>query len=343
MLLMHLFPGARYRLPPIPQLLAFGRHPHAAELERRHDQWLRTSCPFATNAGRQRFLSHRSALWTAATFPTTEPVRFHDLSRLTSLLFAFDDLCLDHTDSGVRTAKSSLADCLGVLKGEPPSTEYGQALHGIWDGMGLRMPPGQRDRLIAALTDFAHGCFTEMVSRADQTVPDFPSYVRLRIQQSLAAWIYFILTEYAAAVDLDAESREALDGLHWLSAEHLLFANDLFSFRAEHFGGDHLNAVCVMTAAGASLQNAVDELVRLLSAREHEMAAALATLRADAPPRVLAYLEKLEYVVSGNLAQARFAPRYHGTQDFIDHPIGQGTVTLRPDRTEHSALKQKAE
>jgi hypothetical protein len=333
----HIQPGARYQLSAVPLLLAQGCHPKAAELERRHDHWIATRYPFSSAHARARFLFHRSALWTAATYPTTDEDRFHDLSRLTSFLFAFDDLCGDHTDTGLQHVRAVLNDCLGVMHDHEPATPHGTALADIWTDMSTRMPPRQRRRLTDAVVDFSRGCFTEIASRAHRVVLDFDNYVWVRLQQSLAAWIYFILTEYAAAVDLDDDVLDHLRPLHWACAEHLLYANDLFSFRAEHFADDHVNALCILTIEGATLQQAIDHITKLVTQKERQVAAGIARIlnsssRAHADVRT--YLKKLEYVISGNHSQARFAPRYHGTHTYIDHPIEKGTITLWPDHTE---------
>ncbi|MEU1779056.1 hypothetical protein ABZ545_06130 [Streptomyces abikoensis] len=329
----HIAPGARYRLARLPRLLSLGRHPRTARLEQAHDQWLRAHYPFATAHERERFLSHRSTLWTSVCYPATDDERFHDLSRLTSFLFAFDDLFLSAGATNRRQAQSVLDDSLRVLDGRCPRTPHGTALAGIWAGMSRRMPPEQRCRLTAAVHDFSRGCHAETAARSGAIALDFDGYVRLRTEQSLAAWVYFVLTEYAAGVALDQDTRAALRPLHLACAEHLLFANDLFSFRAEHFAGDHINAVCVLTRSGTGLQESVDRLVSLVTTREHRVAALLRASADAAGPDVRRYLTALEHVVSGNLAQSRFAPRYHGTTAFIGRPIEAGTVTLWPDRT----------
>ncbi|WP_028815210.1 terpene synthase family protein [Streptomyces flavidovirens] len=333
--------GAVYELAAIPLRLARQRHPAITKLERWHDLWLTEHYPFPTDRARDTFLAQRSALWTAFTYPVTDEDRFHDLARLTSFLFAFDDLFLQSSPDSSTDVEQVLNDTLHVMQGGAPATAHGRALADVWQAMAQRMPARQRHRLTEAARGFARGCLREVSSRAQGSVLDLASYTSVRLEQSLAAWVYFILTEYAAGVDLTDPVLARLRSLHWACAEHLLFSNDLFSFRAEHFAGDHVNAVCVLLTAGATLQQAIDKLVNLVALKEQQIADMLTTLRSSrlgADCAVAAYLHNLEYVISGNLEQARFAPRYHGTADFIDRPIARGTVTLHSDRTDHQLL-----
>ncbi|MER5312432.1 terpene synthase family protein [Streptomyces sp. NPDC002773] len=334
-------PGATFELPALPRQLATGRHPAIDRLEPLHDQWMRQNYPFPTENALSAFLSQRSALWTAVTYPATDEARFHDLSRLTSFLFAFDDLFLRKGPNAAADVKRIFTDMLTVLDGGTATTAYGTALADIWHDMAGRMPARQRHRLRTATEDFGRGCFTEMPSRAPDAILDLTSYTTLRLEQSLAAWVYFILTEYAAGVDLPDDTLTQLRPVHWACAEHLLFSNDLFSFRTEHFAGDHVNAVCVLLADGATLQQAINQVADLISDKEQQVTDMLTAVRASglgADRYTTAYLHHLEYVISGNLEQARFAPRYHGTSGFIHQPIDRGTVTLHADRTGHLSL-----
>ncbi|MCX4633080.1 MULTISPECIES: terpene synthase family protein [unclassified Streptomyces] len=331
--------GATYELCAIPRLLAQHRHPNIERLEPRHDRWLTEHYPFATDHARDAFLAQRSALWTALTYPVTDEDRFYDLARLTSFLFAFDDLFLQAGPKSHTDAKQVLEDTLQVMQGGPPATAHGSALAQIWQTMAQRMPARQRHRLVEATQDFATGCFREVSSRQRGSVLDLANYTSVRVEQSLAAWVYFILTEYAAGVDLPDPVLARLRPLHWACAEHLLFSNDLFSFRAEHFCGDHVNAVCVLLETGATLQQAIDKIVGLVTLKEKQVADMLTALRhsrlgAESGPES-AYLRHLEYVISGNLEQSRFAARYHGSAELVHRPIHSGTVTLFTDRTDH--------
>ncbi|TDU67114.1 terpene synthase family protein [Streptomyces sp. KS 21] len=330
--------GSAYELSAIPRRLARHRHPDINNLEPRHDRWLTDQYPFPTDDARDAFLAQRSALWTALTYPVTDEDRFHDLARLTSFLFAFDDLFLQGGPDSSTDVKRVLKDTLRVMQGGPPATAHGSALAEVWQAMAQRMPARQRHRLTEATRDFARGCLREASSREQGAVLDLTSYTGVRLEQSLAAWVYFILTEYAAGVDLPDRVLAELRPLHWACAEHLLFSNDLFSFRVEHFSGDHVNAVCVLLTVGSTLQQAIDKIVELVTIKEQQVADMLTRHRRSrlgADRRVAAYLHNLEYVISGNLEQSRFAPRYHGTADLIHRPIERGTVTLHADRTDH--------
>jgi terpene synthase-like protein len=333
-----ILPGTHYILPELPRLLRSRRHARSEDLELRHDQWLREWFPFATAADQRRFLDQRNALWTTMTYPTLDDERFYELARLTSFLFAVDDLCLRRDEAVTPRADVLFSDILAVLSGKPSDTAHGTALADIWATMGRRMPARQRCRLIVAVRGFARGCHTEMASRSTDTVLGFDRYRRLRVEHSLAAWLYFILTEYAAGVDLDDFVLDRLRPLHRIAAEHLLFANDLFSFRAEHFADDHVNAVCALVANGAGLQSTIDRMAHLIITRERDLVIARDRLLASALGArndVHAYLAALEYVISGNLEQSRFAPRYHGTSEYIAHPIQAGKIILWRDRTEY--------
>lgn len=334
----HLNAGDSYRLRDIPQLLACASHPNAVELERRHDAWLRRCYPFATPEAAERLMAQRNPLWTAACYPRADDDRYYDLDRVNSFLFAFDDLCQDYSDDGVSTAKQLMADCLSVMGGERAHTSIGAAWADIWASMGPQMPEHLRVRMVDTMADFGRGVLTEMSSRAAGTIMDFGTYRRVRLRQSLGAWMYYTFTEYAAGVALTRDTLDELEDLHWECAEHLLYSNDLFSFRAEHFHGEHINAVCVLTSDGASLQEAIDHITALVTDKEHQVARRLDTLRSSplgSNPQVGVYLEHLEYEVSGNLHQSRYAPRYHGTEAYIGHPIQAGHITIWPDRTEY--------
>ena len=334
----HLNPGDSYRLRDIPQLLACAIHPNAVELERRHDAWLRRCYPFASAEAAERLFAQRNPLWTAACYPRADDDRYYDLDRVNSFFFAFDDLCQDYSDHGVSTAKRLMADCLSVMDGEEARTSIGAAWADIWASMGTRMPDGLRVRMADAMADFGRGVLTEMSSRAADTIMDFDTYRHVRLHQSLGAWMYYTFLEYTVGVALTRDVLDELEDLHWECAEHLLYSNDLFSFRAEHFHGEHVNAVCVLTSDGASLQEAIDHLTALVTDEERRVARRLDMLRSSPlgrNPQVSAYLEHLEYQISGNLQESRYAPRYHGTEAYVSHPIQAGRVTIWPDHTEY--------
>ncbi|MEU9087366.1 hypothetical protein [Streptomyces sp. NPDC048357] len=77
------------------------------------------------------------------------------------------------------------------------------------------------------------------------------------------------------------------------------------------------------------------EATRDFAQQVADMLTVLRRSRLGADRTVAAHLHNLEYVISGNLEQARFAPRSHGTAELIHRPIDRGTVTLHAGHTDH--------
>jgi hypothetical protein len=196
--------------------------------------------------------------------------------------------------------------------------------------MRPRLSAGPRRRFPAAAAGYAS---VELAAPAVAAAADLASYLELRVQQSMALCP---LTEYAAGVSLSAAARRGLAGLHQACAEHVVLANDLFSARREHFAGDHANAVCLLTTAGRTLQQAADQIVTQIQDTDAQAAAGLARVTGAAVPAgIRRYVQQLGRAVAGNLLHARSAPRYHGTGEFTARPIGAGEIALWPGRTHH--------
>jgi len=336
-------PGEEFYLPEFPYLLPAMNHPEAAQIHAESKQWVQRNMRFALDSDREmdELLEEGAALWTCLVLPTARRDRLRLLCDYTEYLSVFDNAMVDRARIGsdVEAAKALFARVVNILddKAVGQDFEYGRVLQSIWRQMRPDLPDRQWDRFMYEVRRFLAGCVHEITSRAEDTVFDFDTYIKVR-RDSVGMGMYFVLGEYGLGIDLSdrleqhAELREIID----IALEHIMLTNDVFSFRNEASMDDYVNALAVLCLTeDMPLQSAVDRLFAIIEARRTAFMAARTAIEAGElgeDPEIRAYLDALWHMMAGNLAWSYLTSRYNG----VGHAwngVRAGIVTLYPDRT----------
>ncbi len=341
-----IYSGAEFILPAIEEILPSRCHPYAAQAEELDAKWVQAWVPFKDSREEESFLARRCTYWVSWAYPYLAAERFLAMCNFSSLVFALDDV-LSLSDAYTEENRGRICqEFIDAMSGssrkidEPPS--WASGTHDSWQRITRKLSPQQRHRAVQAFSDHLTTSAIENTARSSWSTLDITAYVKIR-RQTLAAPLYHVLTEYATEVDLTEDYRvhkSAMANLHTLAADHWLYANDIFSFRKEYFSGDGMNSIQLLLGQGASLQQAIDQIVSLLESTQRQFAKEVQSLKSFFGNRLdmLTYLDALVLAVSGNLSWSRRTPRYHGS-GYLTHPIRSGTIALYPDRTVYSPLE----
>lgn len=302
-------------VPRVDTALPVPLHSDAETITQRGICWLRAQLPFESDTRRELFLEEGHCLWVCLLFPYGERDRVQNICDLTLLLFATDDALVDRATDGHALCGTAAA----VLSGrEPPGTSpWAGALRDVWERLNADMSPSQLDRVRRAIKLLYRGALHERRLRTARHIPTFAEYMALR-KASVGASIYFVLAEYARAIELEGSPLRdpALRALRDIACEHLILTNDLFSFRKELDAGDAINAVAVLQQERRLDELQATTLIReLVEDRERiflEQRAAIAASQLGSEPSVHLTLEGFGDLLAGNLRWSCLTPRYHG-------------------------------
>ena len=336
-------PGTQFYLPELPYLLPALAHPQSELICKESESWIRDELRFALTDERETelLLEEGASLWTCLVLPTAEADRLRLMCKYTEYLSVFDNAMVDPAKIGgdPEAAKDLFRRIAGILNDAPDAVDFawGRALQELWLPMRAGFTDAHWDRFMAEVRRFLSGCVSEIASRAQQSVFDYETYLRVR-RDSVGMGMYFVLGEYGLGIDLTdrlAASRPLRDLID-LALEHIMLTNDLFSFRAEAAMNDYVNAVAVLCLSeGLPLQSAVDRVFMTIEQKR----SAFLQLRTDiensdlgTDPDVRAYLDAVWHMMAGNLQWSYLTSRYNG-HGHTWNGARSGVVTLFDDRT----------
>ncbi|WP_151770363.1 terpene synthase family protein [Streptomyces abyssomicinicus] len=336
--------GGGFHLRELDLTLSTAWHPRALEWEATTRGWMED---VLAGTGRDRPLLEacvRDAPWWACLcYPATvDEDRMADVLRVTICFFLMDDAI--YTSHLARGSIGDLLEEFVQIWADPrarPATALGHFLAGTWRGMSRRMPPGLRERWIAATAAFADGTAREIGARADGRDLDPSAYRQMR-DDSMAAAVVHLLGEYSTGLDMSQEIAarpERFTRIWQVANDHLLDVNDLLSFRKEYCDGNDFQHSLVYTGVtvdGLTLQQSVDRLCTRIEETERRFRA----LSQEFPePRMRRYLRQVERGIAGSRDYSLIAYRYHGPGFARRHGGGyvpartSGWLTLTPRRT----------
>lgn len=312
-----LVPGTRIRLRSVQCRSEPRIHPDFPVIMQRNGDWVRRYLP-----GNDRVFRHNYPLFDAVSYPDGITERVYQSSRITTLMFEADDL----------------AEIGGQLEQEKP--DAGDSAFGsAFTSLRRQMRPDLYGQFIAAWRDW-HAAVGELRGYHEaRLLPDLHTYLPLR-RRDVALGAYTLYIEYALGLDEITSLRNTdpeLDSVRWHAVDHCMLTNDLYSFRNEALKGLYVNAVAVLRARGAGLQQAFDTVQDAITQAERDMGIASEHLsnRYHDHPEVRRYLRALWDFIAGNLFWSRVAYRYNGPAGW--NGLREGTLVMQPGGTEIAA------
>ncbi|MFJ1455289.1 hypothetical protein [Nocardia sp. N2S4-5] len=274
-----------------------------------------------------RFLEDHYIPWDAMVFPTAPVDRVLELSCVTSLFFAIDDLAL---------VEQALFE--RVERAWQEQHPYGRAFADIFGRLRSRMRPHVWERFVARQEDWFQYTAEENSYRSRNEFPDLENYRRIR-EQSIGMYSYIVLLEYLHDLDLGSIGDDPdLAQAARLTCDHITLTNDLLSMRKEILAGDEFNSVlCVMRDRGISLQSAVYTVCDLAAEDDRQLTQLSDDLRLryrghPAEHDLGTVLDGLGLLRAGNLGWSWITPRYHGP-GYRWTGMTSGYATFGPNRT----------
>lgn len=340
--------GATFYLPEPIGLLSWRLNDRFAEISTDYARWVRTQLR-PTSSELAAILAAQSDLFVGWCYPGASQERACVLSRLTALLFLVDDVTsqsMTDVRAGVSATTQAILDViLAIMNGDGASCSAGDrgipvawltACSRVFDSLRAGMPVSQWKRFVQAMGRWGAGTVGEAAPRTESVTLAFEDVVALRVVSS-GSEPYAILVEYGLGIDVsDLAQHPQVRRIYDAMARHAALTNDLHSFRAEHYRGDHVNAVAMgCRFEGLSLQDSINRVCETIADAERDFVGWRAEiLDADLGqrPGIREYLDGMGHIMAGNVRWSHGCPRYHGTCHTWSG-LTHGTVTLLPDRT----------
>ncbi|KAF4469938.1 terpene synthase [Fusarium albosuccineum] len=260
-----------------------------------------------------------AALW----YPQASKPRIETLALYTTWLMCWDDAVdANEGDLAADFARAErwrsqtldmIPDALKVdEKGRELSEDGGDPINSVFRQFGSRYceaaPGDQRRRLHDEIQSFILSCATEQKLRLDRQIPEFDSYINLRIA-TVGGNMLCSLVPYATQEALPATPASAVYADHmWLQVSILLgLLNDMLSLKKELRTDCALNAVTTMMEPGTELDTVVARLVNMMKLAIQDFDDAgeklLETAGSDQELRgvVTRYIDGCRAVVTGTL------------------------------------------
>jgi terpene synthase-like protein len=333
--------GDTFHLPPPTAKLPARVNPDTLLVEHLSAQWARRylRSAFHTDEELDGYIRQQSGLWGCYVAPGVRADILLLIVEWTSALFLLDDALIGSAAAKV-FARQTLSG--SGRPGVSADTELGfeAAIDDLWIRTRAALSAPLYERLVRNLNRYLDGALAETSYHTSDQIPDPESLLEQR-RETVAIRFFLVLVEAGIGIELSDAALAEMEPATLRALEHISFVNDLFSFRREHYEGDHINLITALrTHENLTLQDAVDRIYVLLSEAEDALLRSCRQLLChDRDPAVDAYLDALCHFAGGNQHWSYIAARYHG-DEFRWNGVRTGTVTLLPDRTVFTAGAQ---
>jgi hypothetical protein len=329
--------GESFRLPELSTQLPLRVHPQAPVAEVVSGQWSRHHLAGAFDSATQldRYLQRRSCTWGTYLAPRVSFEILVLLLEWTETLFVVDDLALDPATTAHLI--DALQDLLDGKRAETGGTGPDEivlaAVGNLWRRTTAALPPPLASRTRRSLRTYLESTRQEGSFRNVGTFPDFDAYLLGRTE-SVAIRFFMNLVEGGMGLIMDEDAYQEAERARMHALEHIALANDLLSFRKEHYAGDYMNAVGVMRAnEDLSLQECIDRICSTIDACEAAFIETARALKRTTSHRAMNdYLRSWAWAIAGNQHWNHISTRYHG-EHFQWNGLKSGTVTLTAELT----------
>ncbi len=330
---VHVVPGTTFFLPEVSCGTIARVHPAYPTIYEDNAAWVARFVPFTSNDAMVRAFERRYPMFDCLCFPDGIAERIFHSSCLSFLMFEIDSLAVVEHAIFDKVSTAEMMD------------------HPFWPGIAdLRatferdMPPRVYERFQAAWVDWFAYAKEENRYRKGLIYPTLAEYLRIR-RNTIGMIPSVIAIEYFLGLDLTdvLESDPDLGTMGKAAVEHILLVNDLFSFRAEVFAGDHSNIVALLLRTQAnSLQEAVDTTTGMIHDADQALVDVSDRLRDRHPdPAVRAYIDAVNQMAAGNLRWSLETTRYIGRGNAWNG-LRSGLVTLDSGKTTITSARDPA-
>ncbi|MEU5432398.1 isoafricanol synthase [Streptomyces sp. NPDC020719] len=202
-----------------------------------------------------------------------------------------------------------------------PSNHLADSLADLWRRLGEDTPLLWQARFRDHWRDYLTAYHWEALNRTRTGLPSLPGFLRGR-RDSIGVQPCLDLVERCGRYTLPQElhSGSPLAEMRWITADVVIFVNDIVSVDKELAAGDVNNSVIILhKGSGLSVERAAREVARLANSRvahfqtlAQELTAALAVAGVSDRLRahVADYVAGMRALMSGNLAWSRTTARY---------------------------------
>lgn len=301
--------------------------PYADEAEGEVRSYLRGSGLLRSQAAREYYDSSRLGYLTAQIYPDALRSRLLLLARWFGVWTIFDDqlekLPDERPAAGVDLVAEAMMSLLrsGILRAGFDESPFFRAFAEAWAGIAARSSRAWQQRFLVHTRQYLAGCRQEADNRRSATVPDLPSYIRLR-RRFGGIRMAMDLSEFSRGYALSSHVhgypavQEMLDVL----GDITLWGNDVFSFRVDEEEGNVSNLLlvlceqqgCSVDEAGRIVLGMLDERLQRLHAVEHDIRSWCAAIGIDHRSRadIECFIEGVHTWISGNIAWSMENARY---------------------------------
>lgn len=283
-------------------------HPCAEALQAHAIGWVQEFRLVQKPAALQRFQEMHFSWLIARAHPTVQVENMKLLNDWLMWMFLLDDQFDEGTiGRSPERVPAVMAELQSIVQDEQPRFSPGPmtlALVNLWQRTRNTGSPSWRRRLLHHLFDYFDAYAHETQNRADQGIPDIPTYIRTR--QASGAMLFafdFIEDVEQLAIPDEAYALPAFQQVLEAANNLVCWINDIFSFPKEYARGDVNNLVMVVQQAhNLSLQEAVDMVGTMISDELQRFRDAAALIPATSPEVDMAlqvYVDRLQAWVRG--------------------------------------------
>ncbi|RHZ50905.1 carbonyl reductase (NADPH-dependent) ari1 [Aspergillus thermomutatus] len=307
--------GTTGSLQPPPTLLQPLCHPRVDEVTKEVDGYFLEHWKFPNEKARKKFVAAGFSRVTCLYFPKALDDRIHFACRLLTVLFLIDDLLESMSfQEGFAYNEKLIPISRGdVLPDRSVPVEY--IIYDLWESMRAH------DREMA--DDILEPVFLFMRAQTEQTrsrpmgLGEYLAYRERDVGKELLA----ALMRFAMALELPASELKRVREIDANCSKHISVINDIYSYEKElhasqtaHSEGGVLCTSVHILAQEADFPAEAAKRVLFFMCREWERRHRLLVKRLRAEgletPGLRAYVEGLEYQMSGNELWSRTTERY---------------------------------
>ncbi|PPR02613.1 hypothetical protein CVT24_002184 [Panaeolus cyanescens] len=321
----------QFRLPDLFKScpLQDATNPYYKEAAAESREWINSYDMF-TDRKRAFFVQGSNELLCSHVYSYAGYEQFRTTCDFVNLLFVVDEVSDDQNGADARATGQVFVNAMKY-----PNWDDGSKLAKMTKEFRARFlrlaGPRNARRFIQLCEDYTNCVGTEAELRERGEVLDTKNFTPLRRHNS-AILLCFSLVEYILGIDLDDEiyENEAFSEAYWAAADHVCWANDVYSYDMEQSKGHTGNNIVtvLMTEHGMTLQQTSDYIGVFAKDLVERYISAKKGLSPSLGPDAARFIEAIGSWMIGNLTWSFETNRYFGSRHL--EVKRTGIVHLRP-------------